>query len=258
MKWHIVWQQAAATTATLALAAGCGQAPSPPRAGSAVGAIAAAPESRKTEAPPSAPWQPVRRRVDLGRERVSEEARRIAEWVADSDDHRDLPFVIVDKVHARVLAFSADAKLLGSAPALLGLAHGDDSVPGIGERKIADIRPEERTTPAGRFVAEMGVNNHGEDILWVDYDAAVSMHRVRATNPAERRLERLASPSPADNRISYGCINLPAAFYDGVVKPLFTPRNGIVYVLPESRPVREFFGAYAVARGADLKHVSVR
>jgi len=84
---------------------------------------------------------------------------------------------------------------------LLGLARGDDSVPGIGERKIAEILPFERTTPAGRFVGERGRNASGEDIVWVDYDAAVSMHRVRATNPKERRLERLASPTPADNRI---------------------------------------------------------
>jgi hypothetical protein len=62
---------------------------------------------------------------------------------------------------------------------LLGLARGDVSVPGIGERKISDINPHERTTPAGRFISEPGRNLSGEDIVWVDYDAAVSMHRVR-------------------------------------------------------------------------------
>ena len=55
--------------------------------------------------------------------------------------------------------------------------------------------------------------------MWVDYDAAVSMHRVITSNPAERRLQRLASPTPKDNRISYGCINLPAAFFDKVLSP---------------------------------------
>ena len=135
---------------------------------------------------------------------------------------------------------------------LLAFARGgraDDSVPGIGERRIADIRPHERTTPAGRFAAELGTNTGGEDILWVDYDAAVSMHRVRPVKAPEKRLERLASASAADNRISYGCINIPAAFYDGVVKPLFQPRNGIVYVLPDTKPLAEVFGA-AVTRTA--------
>ena len=43
--------------------------------------------------------------------------------------------------------FEADGHLKGDAPVLLGLARGDDTVPGIGERKLADIKPSERTTP---------------------------------------------------------------------------------------------------------------
>ena len=89
-----------------------------------------------------------------------------------------------------------------------------------------------------RFVAERGRNLHGEDIIWIDYDAAVSMHRVRATKPSERRLERLASPTPRDNRISYGCINVPAAFYDQWLAPLVMKTKPIVYVLPEERTGR--------------------
>src|SRR6185436_8230602 len=118
-----------------------------------------------------------------------------------------------------------------------------DSVPGIGVRPIPQVRPFERTTPAGRFFARHGVNAGGEDVIWVDYDAAVSMHRVRATEASERRLERLASPSPKDNRISYGCINLPPHFYERSVLPLFTPQGGIVYVLPETRPAGSVFPA---------------
>lgn len=176
-----------------------------------------------------------------GAVRLSADARTVAGWVVAEKDSHGLPFLIVDKRQAMVIAFDASGRLLGSAPALLGLARGDDSVPGIGERKIADIKPFERTTPAGRFAAEMGTNSHGEDILWVDYDDAVSMHRVRPVKASERRLERLASPTPNDNRISYGCINIPPAFYDGVVKPLFTPRNGIVYVLPDTKPLAAVF-----------------
>ena len=139
------------------------------------------------------------------------------------------------------------AQLLGQTPVLLGLAQGDLSVPGIGERAMADIQPHERTTPAGRFVIEAGRNAQGEDIFWIDYDAAVSMHRVRALNAAERRLQRLASPTPADNRISYGCINVPAAFYDAQIRRLFTMRQGRVYVLPDTLPLRAVFGAWMEA-----------
>ncbi|MEO7151094.1 MAG: L,D-transpeptidase [Burkholderiaceae bacterium] len=170
-------------------------------------------------------------------------ARDLVRRVLASGDNRGLPFAIIDKRNARVTVMTADGQARGSSPVLLGLARGDDSVPGIGERKIADIRPEERTTPAGRFLAEHGVNTNGEDIFWIDYDAAVSMHRVRANNKAERRLERLASSTPADNRISYGCINVPAAFYDRVIVPTFASFNVVVYVLPDVKPIANVFGA---------------
>jgi hypothetical protein len=185
--------------------------------------------------------------AEFGKTRPSSDARHVADWVADSGDSAG-EFIIVDKKYARLYVFDADARLRGAAPVLLGAARGDDSVPGIGLRPLSDVRPEERTTPAGRFVAERGHNARGEDVVWVDYDAGVSMHRVLATNPKERRLERLATPTVADNRISYGCINVPAAFYEAYVRPAFAARRAVVYVLPEARPVREVFGSYDVSR----------
>lgn len=172
---------------------------------------------------------------------ASVEVRRFAQAAASTQDSQGLPFAIVDKKNARVFVFGADGVLQGASPVLLGLAQGDESVPGIGERKLSDIRPEERTTPAGRFVSEPGLNLQGEDIVWVDYGAAVSMHRVRTHNKSERRLERLASATAQDNRISYGCINVPAAFYDIYVKPVFGRARGVIYVLPETQPARAYF-----------------
>jgi len=200
---------------------------------------------------PAMPERP--RRVGFEREQASSQARQLAEWVIDSGDNRSLPFAIVDKTDAKVFVFYADGRLRGSAPALLGLAPGDDSVPGIGSRKLSSVRPDQRTTPAGRFVAALGSNLHGEEILWVDYDAAVSMHRVITTKPEERRLQRLATPTPLDNRITYGCINVPAKFYDRVVSPAFTGTDGIVYVLPETRSSREVFASYDVDLRTQLK-----
>ena len=184
------------------------------------------------------------KRANFEREHKSRNAQHVADWVVDSGDNRGMPFVIVDKMDAKVFVFDADGRLRGAAPALLGLARGDDSIPGIGDRKLSDIRPEERTTPAGRFVASLGYNFYGKDVLWVDYDTAVSLHRVITTNPTERRLERLATPTPLDNRISYGCINVPAKFYNNVVSPAFTGTYGIVYVLPETRSISEIFALY--------------
>jgi len=190
------------------------------------------------------------RSLDFGNVAASADVRRLGDWVVNRADNRGLPFVLIDKPRAQVFAFDAAGRLLGSAPALLGAARGDDSVPGIGERAIADIKPSERITPAGRFVGRPGRNANGEDIVWVDYDAAVSMHRVRTTNPRERRAQRLASPGVDDNRISYGCINLPPAFYDGVISPLFSRGRAMVYLVPDRRTLAEVFGVPAVPPAA--------
>ena len=190
-------------------------------------------------------------RADFKLEPASAEASRLADWIVDSGDNGRLPFVIVDKHGARVFVFSADGGLRGASPALLGQSSGDDSAPGIGTRKLADIRPEERTTPAGRFVASLGQNLHGGEVLWVDYDAAISLHPVVTSNARERRLQRLASATPLDNRISYGCINVPPQFYRNVVSPAFRQSDGIVYILPETRPASAVFPRYPAPSSVD-------
>jgi hypothetical protein len=181
--------------------------------------------------------------ADFAERVASADARFIADWAADSKDSHGLPFVILDKRDARVFVFHADGRLIDASPVLLGAAPGDDPVPGIGSRPIAQVRPEEKTTPAGRFVSAPGKNASGEQVVWVDYADSVSMHRVRPVDPKERRLERLALPDPAERRISYGCINVPVAFFESVVWPLLSRSRAVVYVLPETRDVHEVFSA---------------
>lgn len=182
-------------------------------------------------------------RADFASHPASADARLIADWVADSGDSRGLPFIILDKRDAKVFVFGAEGRLIDSSPVLLGAAPGDDSVADIGTRPMARVREDEKTTPAGRFVAQAGKNAAHEDVVWVDYTDAVSMHRVRLVDPKERRLERLASPDPAARRISYGCINVPVAFFDTVVWPLLRSSRAVVYVLPEVRGLQEVFAA---------------
>lgn len=190
------------------------------------------------------------RLADFRSEDVSPDTRHVANWVVHTDDAKNHAFVIIDKKDARVYVFSPDGKLQESAPALLGSARGDDSFPGIGEKPLSQIRDFEKTTPAGRFIAEPGVNTNNEDIVWVDYDAAVSMHRIRPNNAKERRLERMASLAVDDNRISFGCVNLPVSFYENILSPTVQKFGAIVYVLPETRSVQQVFGSYDVLSGA--------
>lgn len=172
---------------------------------------------------------------------LTSDARELVGHVMRWNDHHGAPFMVLDKRAARLWVFDAQARLLGSAPVLLGLAIGDDTAPGIAELPLSEIDDAARTTPAGRFVIEPGRNLHGDDILWIDYEAAVSMHRVRSVNASERRLARLASPRAADRRISYGCINVPVAFFNRVLIPFFAESRAIAYVLPETRPMAAVF-----------------
>lgn len=181
------------------------------------------------------------RRVSPVTRQASPDVWQLARWIVAHGDNQGLSIIIVDKTSAKVFAIDSGGALVGAAPALLGLAYGDESPPGIGERRLASITPQERITPAGRFIATLGRNIGGKEVLWVDYKAAISLHPVITTNPAEHRLRRLATASPADNRISYGCINVPQTFFEEVVRPLFKGKGGIVYVLPEVRSVESVF-----------------
>jgi hypothetical protein len=51
----------------------------------------------------------------------------------------------------------------------------------------------------------------------------------------------MASDTAADNRISYGCINLPREFYEATIRPVFSSGRGWIYVLPETRPIQSLF-----------------
>lgn len=227
-----------------------------PSAQVAVAPRQAGPSQAQPGAAPSRPGAlPAVRLADFRGEDPSPDARLVANWVVHTADHRKRAFVVVDKKDARVYVFAPDGRLKESAPALLGAARGDDSFPGIGEKPLELVRHEEKTTPAGRFVAEPGLNAGNEDVVWVDYDAAVSMHRIRPKVARERRLERLASLTVDDNRISFGCINLPVTFYENVLSPTVKKQGAIVYVLPEVKTVQQVFGAWDVTDPAQLASV---
>jgi hypothetical protein len=175
------------------------------------------------------------------------DAGRLYEWVARTRDNQGLPFMIIDKRQTHLWVFDRAAQPKGNAAVLLGSARGDHTAPGIGQLPLAQIRPSDRTTPAGRFKADVGRNERGETVVWVDYDSGVSMHPVLTTNAAERREQRLATPTTADNRVSFGCINVPKDFHASVVLATVQRGPSIVYILPETQPLAAVFKQLAAA-----------
>jgi hypothetical protein len=168
------------------------------------------------------------------------ETRDMVQWVLRTHDAGGRPFVIVDKKAAQLYVFKPDGALQAATPVLLGAARGDDGSPGVGERAQSGTLPfEERTTPAGRYVTQPGRNIAGEPVVWMDYEAALAIHRLRPGRAHTIRAARLEKSEPSERRVSLGCVVVPVNFYLGVIQPVLGRRAGVVYVLPETHSARE-------------------
>ena len=178
---------------------------------------------------------------------VSDTVIELAGWVVAAKDSQGYPFAVMDKAAAQILIFGGDGRLRGAAPALFGSAVGDHTAPGVAGLALREFPGRDRTTPAGRFVGGYGPSIDAGRVLWVDYESAVSIHPTATGVPAEKRPERRASPTPDDNRVTHGCINVAPDFYEHVVRPTFE-RGGVFYVLPDADPLAETFPEFSQSR----------
>jgi hypothetical protein len=172
---------------------------------------------------------------------ASSDARYVEHWIHAKGDDHGRPFAIVDKKAARIFVFGAGGRLVGASSTILGLARGDEPVPGAGAKDPSRLLPYERKTPAGRFESQPGRNLSGESVVWVDYDTGIAIHRVRPGHAQLQRLRSLATEGADDKRLSLGCVVVPEAFFASVVLPTLGRGHGTVYVLPEDGPVEAMF-----------------
>jgi len=174
-------------------------------------------------------------------------ALNLALRVVQSGDHGNVPFAIVDKQAAQITVYRHDGTLVGTSTVLLGITPGDASMPGVGYRtQTGQLRLEDRTTPAGRFDTVPGRNLTGEAVVWMDYGAALAIHRLRPAPAHEKRVQRMASGNAHDKRISAGCVVVPEAFYDRIIHPLLGNGRAVVYVMPESTPWQYMWNVLAL------------
>jgi hypothetical protein len=172
---------------------------------------------------------------------ASPEVLDTVHWVETSKDNAGLPFIVVDKANARVYAFTPAAQLKATSPVLLGMGVGDKALVSQ-DAPMSAMSPDKRITPAGRYPSKLVIDNHGKVVLLIDGANLITMHIVVKGTPAQRRAERLASVTTDDNRVSFGCINVPPAFFTTVVDPDFRPAKGVVYILPEKTTAAQLFG----------------
>jgi hypothetical protein len=129
---------------------------------------------------------------------------------------------------------------------------------GVGDKALVSqdapmsaMTPDKRITPAGRYLSRLVMDPHTKHpVLLIDGQNLITLHIVAKGTPAQRRAERLASLGSDDNRISFGCINVPPQFFEAIVDPDFRPAKGIVYILPEKTTAAQLFGFQPATNGA--------
>lgn len=172
-------------------------------------------------------------------ENINIRVKEFAEIVVKKEDNKKKSFIILDKKNAKIYVFDQKGIILGHAPVLLGLAIGDELSPEIARLPLSQIKPSNRITPAGRYIGEIGKDTHGKAVLWVDFEGNLAIHPVIDV-PKQHRLERIKSDTIEDNRISWGCINVPKLFFNKYILKNFSRTKGIVYILPEVKNIIDY------------------
>lgn len=166
---------------------------------------------------------------DLAREGWSAPVRQVAAWAIRTNDHRGLPFVVIDQAHGRLFAFNGDGRLAGSAPILRN-----------------PIAPED-SAPAGRFVADKRRSARVGAIVWANEHAMLSLD---AAPPPPTRHDSLTAGFHHPGR-GGGSLHVPGDFYRRYLHA-FTQQSSVAYVLPGELGIHREFRVYALGgtRGA--------
>ncbi|MVV97508.1 LPD38 domain-containing protein [Escherichia coli] len=174
---------------------------------------------------------------------LSNTASAVRAWVQETKDNRGQKYIIADKVSGEMHIMDSRGNVLATMPALYGTQKGDAAVPGQTPAGIFTL--QQRYDVASSFGGDVQqFAEHSDGSIW-------AIHRVLTSNPKQMRQARLNSPTAEDNRVSLGCINVPADMYNKYLKNGF---KGKLYVIPEQRPLGEVFrGIQENVAADDLK-----
>jgi hypothetical protein len=157
---------------------------------------------------------------DLAREGWSPEVRQVAAWAIRTNDHRGLPFLVIDQVHTRLFAFDGSGRLAGSTPIL---------------RNPVD----DELTPAGRFVADSRRSARPGVIVWANEHDTLSLDG--APPPKQRDHDPLA----AGFHHRWGSsLHIARDFYQRHLQA-FRHQGSVAYVLPAEPGVHHSHRVYA-------------
>jgi hypothetical protein len=164
------------------------------------------------------------RTADTGGRVLAPNVQKVVDWIASQNRASEVSLVL-DPASGKMLVLKG-GKIVADAPALFG-ELGVQVVNGDYGRKA---------TPAGKFaLKQVNDSEYGTTLEFLrpgDGSGYYAVHRVYLGDPKERREQRLASPSGADNNISFGCVNVSNDFYDNTLAKFDYSGSAYAYMLP--------------------------
>lgn len=152
-------------------------------------------------------------------------AKATLDHINETSDNGGRPFIIADKKAGKLYLMNAEGKVVDTAPALFGRDTSDaartDRATGAGKYDLTYNRDQRLPSGYEGSVQSFDTGTNGETF---------AIHRVIDIK-GENRSGRLESATARDNRITHGCINVPAEFYN---KHLDGELGAVLYVLPET------------------------
>jgi hypothetical protein len=143
-------------------------------------------------------------------------------------------FMVADKPNGMLHIFKEDGSHFISDATLYGKDKGDVLA------NVSSLEGGAKITPAGKFTLKQSEAEYAGKVALLlvesqDSTGYIAVHAADVSTPSERRLERLETPTSADNRISYGCINTKHETFINEIKPHINELDGgLIFVLPDA------------------------
>jgi hypothetical protein len=144
-------------------------------------------------------------------------------------------FMVADKPNGMLHIFKEDGSHALSDPTLYGKDTGDVM------EAVSSLKGGAKVTPAGKFTLKARPSTYagGQELILVeskDYTGYIAIHAADTSDASENRLGRLDTPTAADNRVSYGCINTKHdTFINEIAPNIANLDGGMVFVVPDAQ-----------------------
>lgn len=142
----------------------------------------------------------------------------------------DAVFLVADKTNGEILLINPVTGSIDRSPALYGRRIADSF---DFNRYDLELRTAPFITPSGEFVITKAYSTRLKKNIFIfmhGTNMLMAIHSVYLGAPRQQRLERLQTPTPSDNRITNGCINVPDEFWHRIED---LPNGTKLYILPE-------------------------